>query len=222
MILTKALTGIAIAATFVITASSVGASTVVTASSSGWIRADESSDTSGFGTGINNNFTGFEGQAYSNWFEFTLPGASVTSAVLSIYNFSANTTVDPDALYSVHAASFYTFAGLSSGVSFGSITLGVADDGTDHWVDINFNAAGIAFINANLGSTVQFGGDTVSIVDPSTCSDCVAAFGYSDGTPAATLTLDGAVPEPASWALMVAGFGLMGIAMRRRGVAFAA
>jgi len=28
----------------------------------------------------------------------------------------------------------------------------------------------------------------------------------------------GAVPEPASWALMIAGFGLVGIAMRRRQV----
>ncbi|HPU16440.1 MAG TPA: PEPxxWA-CTERM sorting domain-containing protein [Polymorphobacter sp.] len=32
----------------------------------------------------------------------------------------------------------------------------------------------------------------------------------------------GAVPEPASWALMFAGFGMVGTALRRRKVAAAA
>ena len=31
-----------------------------------------------------------------------------------------------------------------------------------------------------------------------------------------TRSLDGAVPEPASWALMILGFGLTGAALRRR------
>jgi len=31
----------------------------------------------------------------------------------------------------------------------------------------------------------------------------------------------GAVPEPASWAMMVVGFGLVGSAIRRRGLAIA-
>ena len=35
------------------------------------------------------------------------------------------------------------------------------------------------------------------------------------------LTLAAAVPEPASWALMIAGFGLVGAAMRRRALAIA-
>lgn len=35
---------------------------------------------------------------------------------------------------------------------------------------------------------------------------------FVEGTPAATA----AVPEPASWALMIAGFGLTGVALRRR------
>ena len=37
--------------------------------------------------------------------------------------------------------------------------------------------------------------------------------GYSDGTIAVEA---GSVPEPASWALLVAGFGLVGAAVRRR------
>lgn len=42
------------------------------------------------------------------------------------------------------------------------------------------------------------------------------------GSPFDTLTLStGAVPEPASWAMMIAGFGLVGAALRRRALAAA-
>jgi hypothetical protein len=41
--------------------------------------------------------------------------------------------------------------------------------------------------------------------------------GYTDGTIAVSTN----VPEPASWALMIAGFGLVGAAMRRRATAIA-
>lgn len=37
-----------------------------------------------------------------------------------------------------------------------------------------------------------------------------------------TTTAPGAVPEPAAWALMIAGFGLVGVAARRRRIAIAA
>ena len=60
-------------------------------------------------------------------------------------------------------------------------------------------------------------GDTFSLligltkpVDPSTFSFSAT---WSDGLPAA------AVPEPASWALMIAGFGLAGATLRRRNTA---
>jgi hypothetical protein len=54
-------------------------------------------------------------------------------------------------------------------------------------------------------------------------------YGYSGGGADRTFidnvfigTLAGAVPEPASWAMLIAGFGLTGAAMRRRRVAVAA
>ena len=46
-------------------------------------------------------------------------------------------------------------------------------------------------------------------------------FGFvSGGTPAKDVLLDGvsitAVPEPSTWAMMIGGLGLVGVAMRRR------
>ncbi|WP_448582693.1 PEPxxWA-CTERM sorting domain-containing protein [Thermaurantiacus sp.] len=43
------------------------------------------------------------------------------------------------------------------------------------------------------------------------------SFGLNDpfGTPAARLTI-APIPEPASWAMLIAGFGLVGSALRRR------
>jgi hypothetical protein len=50
-------------------------------------------------------------------------------------------------------------------------------------------------------------------------------FGFSDsdlpGLVAQTFTASAAVPEPANWALLIAGFGLTGAALRRRQRAFA-
>jgi hypothetical protein len=53
-------------------------------------------------------------------------------------------------------------------------------------------------------------------------SDC-SACGDGGSFDSVTLTRDGRgpVPEPASWALMVAGFGLLGATMRRRAARFA-
>ena len=36
------------------------------------------------------------------------------------------------------------------------------------------------------------------------------------------IAISGAVPEPASWAMLIAGFGLVGVAARRRKIAVAA
>ncbi len=187
----------------------------VTASGSGWIQPDGNTNSFGFGDGIHNHYAGIDGQAYNNYFEFLVPNATITSASLSIYNASNNTTIDAAAEYSVHAASSFTFSGLADGPSFGSVTLGVADTGVSHYVSITLNSLGLDFLNSHLGQTIQFGGTTATSVDPSNCFDCVAVFGYTGGSPVAFLSLD-AVPEPATWALMIVGFGLVGTTLRRR------
>ena len=85
------------------------------------------------------------------------------------------------------------FNDLGTGVVYGSVTV---FGPTDH-VTVNLNSAGLAALNkaGDTGSEFNFGG---------------------------RLTFSGgAVPEPATWALMLTGFGLAGVALRRRRVSVA-
>ncbi len=209
----KLLAGAAVAAGL-LTAGAASAG-VVTATGSGWISSSGGANNGAFADGIANSFIGVEGDTYYDWFKFVLPTGPISSATLSIWNDSENTTIDPLAQYSVHAPSSFTFAGLGDGVSFGSVLLGDIDNGVSHYVDIVLNSAGLSYLNAHLGGEVTLGGSFTSI-DGGGCHDCIAAFGYTDGTPAAQLSLSGGVPEPATWGLMIMGFGGMGAVLRRR------
>lgn len=79
-----------------------------------------------------------------------------------------------------------------SGTALGSISLAANNVNTFSPVAINFSGIGRSF--AISGNANQFGFDDVTFNDD----------------------VSGAVPEPATWALMLVGFGLVGGAMRRR------
>jgi len=156
-------------------------------------------------------------QTFDDWFSFALPTSSfpVVSATLNIWNDSRNTTIDPNALYSLYQASSFSFSGLTTGPALGSITFGAADTGVSQYVSISLNSTGIALLNANLGGSFVFGGGVTSIVDPSNCLSCVAVFGYTDGNPLARLDISTApVPEPETYAMMLIGLGLIGFVAR--------
>ena len=104
-----------------------------------------------------------------------------------------------------------------------SLTLGTA----------TFNAAGSTltpgspyFLGGNLnGDTVVVSNtnDYFFLFDPASSSQTASLLQYANvGTPGVlggnlTITqVAAAVPEPASWALMLLGFGAIGVAMRRR------
>lgn len=145
-----------------------------------------------------------------------MPTTAYTAASVSIFNSQFSSTIDPAAIFTLHAATDFSFAGLIGSPSFGSVSLAAANTGIDHYVAISLNSLGIDYLNANLGNTIRFGGMVTTTADPS-CNDCVAIFGSTLGLPAAQLLTPG-VPEPASWTLLIAGFGLMGVAARRRRV----
>jgi PEP-CTERM motif len=100
---------------------------------------------------------------------------------------SVGSTAQP-ALERVHA----DFAGAS--LAAGNYWIGLSGDGAELGQNLNFDVP---------SSLAILGGDNASTVPWST------AFNVYDNS------LTGAVPEPASWALMIAGFGLVGSALRK-------
>jgi hypothetical protein len=67
-----------------------------------------------------------------------------------------------------------------------------------------FGPAGVAF--AGTARSISFGGVANQIV-------------FDDITFGSDTPGSGVIPEPATWAMMIAGFGLVGAALRRRGMA---
>jgi hypothetical protein len=140
---------------------------------------------------------------YNNYFVFDLSGISaISSAELRLAQPSPNgyisseafetysvwdTDVSASAMTSTSSVAFHN--DLMTGVSFASGTVDASTIGSV--TSFTFNAAGLNALNANAGGLYGFGG-TLSI----------------EGVPG--------VPEPASWAMLIAGFGLTGAVMRRR------
>ena len=77
------------------------------------------------------------------------------------------------------------------------------------------NGAGLAALNSSAGQKIAFGG---TLLGGPFASDN-AIFGNSAGGPLVELSITtdaGAVPEPATWAMMLLGFAVIGGAMRAR------
>jgi hypothetical protein len=169
------------------------------ASQTGWFDAsgDHISGNTNYFTA---NAPGVIGPEYRSYFTFDVaPGA--TSAAITIGNDPSGSYTDSGnftlTLYDVTSAinTYQGYSGatdifddLGTGTVYGSITL----DGTASSYTINLNAAGLAALNA-------------------------AGIAGEEFTIGARVTPGGgSVPEPASWALMLGGFGLVGGALRRR------
>ncbi len=200
-------------------AAPAAASHVISANSSGWINSSGVVDSTGPGTGINNNFTGFEDEVFRHWFEVTLRNRTTACPSFSLYNRSNISTMDPNALYILVQSLSFSFARLNTGPWIATMKLGVVDTGFNQYVNITANDGGTTELDAALSGEFIFGGATTSDVVEiaSCCDDCVAAFGFSGGYPVATLSVS-AVPEPSTWAMMAIGFSCLGLAaIRRRG-----
>ncbi len=208
----KLITIFAATAMLVSGASAMAATPVsVTATGSGWINAGGTTNSGGFDRGVHNTYT--QDGSYNDYFDFAAIGQKVSAATLNIWSNQNNSAYDPTAVYSVHAPSAFTYAGLANGASLGSVTGGVADTGTGHYVGITLDALGVAYLNAHSSTAVHFGG---------TATGNAQFFGYTTGYPVATLTVTPGVPEPATWSMLVSGFGLVGVMTRRRAKAVCA
>lgn len=209
----------AVAVTFAL-AAPAQADTVY-ADNSGWINSVGGNSAAGFNGGINNNYAGWENNEYNNFFNFLLPSTSFSNATLYIWNNPDNpdpSPLDAGAFYTVHQASSFDFAGLENGLGLGSVTLLSANTGVGHYVGISLNATGLSALNAAAGGQFNFGGSiTTSYANPQDTFDQIAIFGWGDGTPVAYLDYNTApIPEPETYAMMLAGLGMLGFMARRR------
>lgn len=78
---------------------------------------------------------------------------------------------------------------------------------------INIYASGGTF---DANSSFNVWADPTITFDPAYDHPADAVFAFSEGVPGPVVAVDGGVPEPASWAMMIMGFGSIGVLMRRR------
>jgi hypothetical protein len=185
--------------------------TTLTATNTGWYRGD------GFHNAFNINYiAGICGSSdyckgndsiTRDYFAFDLSSivGPVTSATISaLQNPSPNTgyiSTAPSITYTNYDVSTSfgslvasqnnavgTYADLGSGTVYAVTTILASSNGSV--INISLNSAGLAALNGDIGGVFTLGGSVDQAVS---------------GT-----------PEPASWAMLVVGFGLIGVIARRR------
>jgi hypothetical protein len=116
-----------------------------------------------------------------------------------------------------------TLSGFLNIAAAGSYSFGLSsDDGSYLWIDGNlvvWNGGDHAMQYASGNATLSAGQHSILIYQEENGGGTgLVAFVNGDALGGSWLSteLNGGVPEPASWAMMVGGFGLVGGAMRRR------
>lgn len=217
-------------------AMAAGASNAATIqnSASGWY-----TDT-GFTAGVTNINVGssnLSGAVYHNWLAFNVAGLAdqnITSATLTFYGGNgANTSATSETLGlfdytgSINAlignsqSNVGIYNDLGNGNSYGTA---VVASGSIQQFSVTLSQAAIADLNAAAhhqgDNRFVVGGSLLSISGPFANEQLFAIFGPQAAlTPAAFLTLEtsvAAVPEPATWAMMIVGFAGVGFLAYRR------
>jgi len=163
------------------------------------------------GPGGNTNYIagtccGGAGRVYADYFVFSLAGVTgpVTSASLTISPYSITqpfTFVLHDAtpfvgsLFNAASPSAGLYSSLGTGTILGSFGL-TPGQSYGSPLTFNLNSTALGLLNKDI-----LAGDT--------------QFAIS-GTVLGQVGSTGGVPEPATWALMIGGFGLAGVALRRK------
>ena len=174
----------------------------------------------------------FRGDSTSNC-EDTIPGSGCSPLGITLAGGVTNPLLNNTGTkaISLEPGSYYIFGNPYAGTSFMtqgsaiSVFLRVSDpDGHDRLLIGNSTVPNLA----TAGTTVfDFAAYGIKITTTGITTADRMSFGYppnafaADGNPDFVLRLDylvptAVVPEPATWALMVGGFGLMGGALRRR------
>lgn len=162
------------------------------------------------------------GTATNAWGAMTLTG---TQSGTNVFNITGATWAQ---LYAL------TFSGPGTGaivnVSGSSLTnyvnLNFGSLSTDQVVFNFYDATNIAMGGMNVKGSILAPGASVNISGGSVLGSVISDSFHSEGAMIGGNGYQGfsasanAVPEPATWALMIVGFGMIGAAMRRRQAAF--
>ena len=184
-------------------------------------------DATGVFTAPGTDLTG-QGFIAQYFYDSTAGVRTTTPGVADVLNFSSSPSPTRDLIARLtingHSFEFATSSGAAA------VTIGAVFHFSKHFSDPGGPIATYALSNA-----VE-----AAIADPSLDADLTASdpslraggflifngFGQSADASGSfgntTVTIGSAVPEPATWALMVGGFAMTGFAMRRRKVALAA
>lgn len=151
-------------------------------------------------------------------------GISASPAVAVVYTFDL--TGGKTASFSIDSATtpdFFSVGTFGNQVSYNNVmgTFG----GTPQTASVGFGSN--IFAQLNIGGTTlgftQYGGPDLFTLNGNTPVFNLGTFNLSSITSGAAQirisAVTAAVPEPATWAMMIGGFGIVGASMRRRKVA---
>jgi opacity protein-like surface antigen len=144
-----------------------------------------------------------------------VPGSPTTAAITGQFDYDAVLAQSPTAVSN--------FSVLIGGVSFANFPAGVSatlSNFTGATGLLNFTSGASTIFSFNLAGLVSANGRPPAF---GTTVSNASSFTYGDGTPitinagsVGTLDAVAAVPEPATWAMMMLGFGMVGFGLRRR------
>lgn len=201
---------------------------IVGASGQGWINQNGQDN----GAGINRNYIagnctytycGSPTGEFRNYFTFDIPvlDDAVLAAALRLNTADVASEQAPELTYQITSTNSLTFGDLGTGTIFGRRVYSASD--IDQTYDIALNAAGLSGITS--GGRITISGRVSSPAVFGGSEQTQVVFGYSSGL-RANLVIDtgpatGGVPEPATWTMMILGFGAVGVTVRRRRTALA-
>jgi hypothetical protein len=225
MRMNKTFAGVAIATAALLMASAASAAVTVASFAQGWVNSQGSSNGA---SDDNNTFTGNEyGARFNSWAAFYIPTGVFTSADLEVlaspYGVSSANQINMYSVTTLYSALLNQTGGVAAYDDLGDGSLYGFASMLNSLTTTSLGGTAVQDINAAAGSIfiVGFTNATLNLQNPEGVDFGIYTNGSEAGHPILTLGTTAAVPEPATWAMMITGFGMAGVSLRRRRSALA-